>query len=75
LIKEVGDAVNLTNDQRKELAEMVIWKIIEPFIPSYAKVMFGWVIKKGIDMGIEKIYEWLKIGKLESKIFAVGSVR
>jgi len=74
-IKEIGEQIALTNEQKKKVAEMVIWKVIEPFLPTYIKVMLGWVIKKGIDIAIEKIYEWLKIGKIQSEVFAVNSVR
>jgi len=73
LIKEVGDIFGLTNEQKKEIAEIVCWKIIEPLLPAYVKISVGWLIKKGIDIAIEKIYSWLKVGAIESKVFKTGN--
>ena len=69
LIKEVGDTFSLTNEQKKDIAEMVCWKIIEPLLPAFVKISVGWLIRKGIDIAIEKIYGWLKVGAIESNKF------
>jgi hypothetical protein len=77
LVKEVGDTFNLSNEQKKELAKMVCWKVIEPLLPTYAKLpIIKTIIQKGIDTAIEKIYGWIFKGKqLDGQTFVVGSVR
>ena len=82
MVEVVGAQLKLSGSQKKQLAQIIIYKMVEPFLP---KGVFGKILKKivkwGISKGIEKILDWLK-GKIDikgekanSEVFTVGSAR
>jgi len=82
VVQVVGQQLALSNAQKKTLAQIVIYKIVEPFLPKgFVGKIVKKVVKWGINKGIEKILNWLK-GKIkiagkdaDSKVFKVGSVK
>lgn len=75
VVKVVGDQLKLSGSQKKNLAEILCWKVISPMLPKFVRITFGKIIKFGISMGIEKIYSWLKDTVIPSEVFSVGNVR